>query len=107
MKLQLQFDEAVKLVNAYEREEIIDVLNAMENKVNLTRDYKSVYLTINNWCKRSTKSNTKNKFQQYWSLAYQNTLQPAELQKWWQFLRENGSYPVHDDKGNVTHWAKK
>lgn len=48
---QLTEQESERLVAKYPKELISDVLKAMENKKNLTKDYTSVNLTIQNWIK--------------------------------------------------------
>lgn len=52
LKKQLTYEEAEKLCKKYDKSAILNVLDAMENKRDLTIKYKSCYLTINNWCKR-------------------------------------------------------
>jgi len=51
MKRQLTFEEAEKLFNNFPQQLVKDKLLAMENKATLTKDYSSVYLTVNAWCK--------------------------------------------------------
>lgn len=50
LKSQLTYEEAVKLSGESEGT-LTDILNAMENKADLLKKYKSVYLTICNWLK--------------------------------------------------------
>lgn len=52
MKTQLEFKEAESLTKQFSREILIDVLNNMENKTSLLREYTSVHLTMLNWSKR-------------------------------------------------------
>lgn len=51
LKNQLTAIEAGKLLEQYNKELIKDKLAAMENKADLTKKYKSVYLTLLQWCK--------------------------------------------------------
>ena len=53
---QLTLKEASALIDAYGLEMVMEKLEAMENYKGLTKKYKSVYLTINSWCKRNMKN---------------------------------------------------
>jgi len=57
MKYQLTVDESDKLIKEYPREAIKEVLEAMDNKKTLLKDYLSVYKTANNWLKRRNDNN--------------------------------------------------
>lgn len=60
LKIQLTYQQADELVNKYDRKIIHTVLLAMENKADLLKKYKSVYLTIDNWCKREMENGKAN-----------------------------------------------
>lgn len=49
---QLTYDEATALMANFNSGVIEDVLQAMENYQKLLKNYVSVYLTMNNWCKK-------------------------------------------------------
>jgi hypothetical protein len=59
LRTQLTYHEANELEKLYGMDVVKEVLLAMENFKNLLKNYKSVYLTCNNWCKRR-KSNPQN-----------------------------------------------
>lgn len=51
LKTQITFEECETLISLYPKELIKEKLNDMENHVPLLKKYKSVYLTLNTWCK--------------------------------------------------------
>lgn len=53
LPIQIKFEECEKLLSKYSNHLIWDTLLAMENKADLKKKYKSVYLTLNNWLKNS------------------------------------------------------
>jgi hypothetical protein len=55
LKNQLTYSECETLTSKYPKKLIHAKLQAMENKVDLTKKYASVYLTLNNWCKEEHK----------------------------------------------------
>jgi hypothetical protein len=58
LEQQLTEDESVKLTNTYPKELIKIKLEAMENKKGLCKTYRSVYKTLNNWCKLAVENKT-------------------------------------------------
>jgi len=52
LEKQLTKDNCKKLISDFGREQVHDVLLAMENYNGLEKKYKSVYLTTRNWCKK-------------------------------------------------------
>lgn len=64
---QLTDKEAQSLVTKYSSSQIYEVLLAMENHKSLSKKYRSVYLTLNNWLKRRA-SNANNKADRYVSI---------------------------------------
>jgi len=62
MKKQLTFDKAKKLEGDYGRDVVVGIIQAMENRVDLTKKNLDVNLTIRNWlAMRGTKPNTSTK----------------------------------------------
>jgi hypothetical protein len=55
IKDQLTDEQADKLLNKYPRDLIREKLEALNNKKDCHKNYNSVYLTVNNWCKLSIK----------------------------------------------------
>ena len=55
LKTQLSFDNCEDLIKEYPKALIFHILNEMENKADLLKKYKSVYLTCISWMKRKTK----------------------------------------------------
>ena len=53
LPLQLSYQEAVKLRDKYERDKILKVFRAMENRSDLLINNDSVYLTAKNWLERN------------------------------------------------------
>lgn len=58
---QLSAEECEKLVDKYPKLLIKEKLMAMENRKTLTKDYDSVYLTLNNWCRMAMKDGWQEK----------------------------------------------
>lgn len=54
LKKQMTVQECEELVSKYPKELIKAKLEAMENKSDLKKKYASVYLTLNNWCKKDS-----------------------------------------------------
>jgi hypothetical protein len=54
LKYQLKTTDCDKLIKKYPRGIIVEVLNAMENKADLLKKYRSVYLTCDSWLRRKT-----------------------------------------------------
>jgi hypothetical protein len=61
LKDQLTHEEAVKLSENYSKKLLAEKIEAMENRPDLTKKYSSVYLTLNNWCKKEKDSGQKEK----------------------------------------------
>jgi hypothetical protein len=57
LKNKLTNEQAERLVNEFSKESLKEILEAMENKVNLSKSYSSVNLTIRNWIKTRKKDN--------------------------------------------------
>lgn len=55
LKLQITNKQCIDLKKKYSTELITQKLDAMENKKTLTKNYNSVSLTLNNWCKSEKK----------------------------------------------------
>lgn len=55
MKTQMTEQNLKSLIDLYGKEVLNDHLMQMENKIDLTKKYKSVYLTLLTWIKRNTK----------------------------------------------------
>lgn len=51
LRTQLTFEDCESLIKLYPKELIREKLNDMENHAPLLKKYKSVYLTLNTWCK--------------------------------------------------------
>jgi hypothetical protein len=60
IKEQLTFEQASKLWEEVNHQVLGDVIAAMENKADLTKKYKSVYLTIHNWVKNQKSHGQRN-----------------------------------------------
>lgn len=63
MKLPLTDDQATELLTEFSKNEITEILEAMENVPTIATKYKSTFLTIKNWMKirkRNDNSNPKN-----------------------------------------------
>ena len=60
LKDQLTFEQASKLWEEVNHQVLGDVIAAMENKADLTKKYKSVYLTIHNWVKNQKSHGQRN-----------------------------------------------
>lgn len=57
---QITFGECEKIIEAYGKNLVWQKLEAMENKKTLLKDYTSVYLTLNNWCRIAKQDEKKN-----------------------------------------------
>jgi hypothetical protein len=55
LKTQLTEEESKKIHDSYSVDSVNKVIAAMENKMDLSKKYKSVYLTCINWLSRETK----------------------------------------------------
>lgn len=58
IKTQLTNDEAIKLMQKYDRKAIKEKLEHLNNVKDCQKKYNSVYLTVNNWCKTDLKKQT-------------------------------------------------
>lgn len=61
LKKQLTLKEAENLVKDFDRQDIKDVLEEMENKLDLTKRYSTVGKTLRNWLKRRRPNKTDKK----------------------------------------------
>lgn len=71
VKTQLTDSQAEELEMIYPKQDILDVLMAMENMAGISKKYNSVYLTCLNWLKRN-KKNDRSKPKQSLSEALRN-----------------------------------
>jgi len=62
LKNQLTDEQCEKLVKEFNKTTIKKTLEAMENRSDLTKKYRSVYLTLNNWLSREPNIQTNGNF---------------------------------------------
>jgi len=80
MKYQLSSAEAIRLLNDYQKSNVLQILQAMENYAQLTKKSLSVNLTIRSWLKRDGVVPIENTFECYKGFAIKGKEQ--EFERW-------------------------